>query len=117
MIRFLVVGLIGLGIALFMFGLAFEALDIDVSVSTVVVFFVLLQLSTYVNITPGNLGLLELGFGALGAQLGIGLVGGLLVAALIRISGYSALVLAGVSVGGIEALRRSRAAPPIDQND
>jgi hypothetical protein len=73
--------------------------------STVVLFFVLSQLSTYVQITPGNLGVFELGFGALGSQLGIGLVGGLLVAALIRVTGYIALLIAGLALGGIKAAR------------
>jgi uncharacterized membrane protein YbhN (UPF0104 family) len=110
--QFVVVGLVGLGIAIALFGVAFDALDLDASLSTVVVFFVLLQLSTYVNITPGNLGLMELGFGALGSQLGIGLVGGLLVAALIRVSGYSALLLTGFAIGGRAALASIRSQDP-----
>lgn len=110
--RFVIVGLIGLVIAIAMFRVAFDALELDASLSTVIVFFVLLQLSTYINITPANLGLLELGFGALGSQLGIGLVGGLLVAALLRISGYSALLLAGLAIGGRTALRSARSQDP-----
>ncbi len=117
LIRFVAVGLVALGIAVLIFGLAFDALDLEVSASTVVMFFVLLQLSTYVNITPGNLGLLEIGFGALGSQLGVGLTGGLLVAALIRFSGYVALVLVGLSIGGITAFQQVRGTPELDQTN
>lgn len=106
--QFLIVGLVGLAIAIAIFEVAFNALDLNASLSTVVVFFVLLQLSTYVNLTPANLGVLELGFGALGAQIGIGLLGGLLVAALLRVSGFIALLVAGLSIGGREALKRVR---------
>jgi uncharacterized membrane protein YbhN (UPF0104 family) len=110
--KFTVVGMVGLGIALLIFWGTFASLDLDVSISAILLFFVLLQLSTYVNITPGNLGLLELGFGALGSQLGIGLVGGLLVAAVVRISGYIALMAAGLMLGGIAALRLTRTFRP-----
>ena len=108
---FVLVWAAGLALALSMFSLALTALDLDLSVSGILLFFALLQFGSYVTITPGNLGVLELGFGALGAQLGIGLVGGLLVAALLRVSGYIALLLSGVALGGIDALREARDSP------
>jgi len=106
---FSAVGLVGFGLAIAIFGASFNALDLDASASAVVLFFVLLQLATYVNLTPGNLGVLEIGFGALGSQLGIGLVGGLLVAAVIRVSGTIALLLIGIAAGGLPIARTAAA--------
>lgn len=108
MVRFVLAALTGLGISLSVFILSFDALGLDVTLATILLFYVILQVSTYINITPGNLGVLELGFGALGAQIGIGLVGGLLVAALVRMTSYAALLITGLALGGLKALRRLR---------
>ncbi len=107
-VRFALAGLAGLAAATVLFAIAFEALELDASLSTIVLFYALLQLGTYVSITPGNLGVMELASGALAAQLGIGLTGGLLVAALVRLTGYATLLIAGISLGGLGALGRVR---------
>lgn len=104
--RFLAVSLAGLTVALIMFKLAVDALELEASLSTVVLFYVILQLATYVNVTPGNLGVLEIGFGALGSQLGIGFVGGILIAAVMRISGTVALLTVGASLGSLTTYRQ-----------
>ncbi|MCP5118063.1 MAG: flippase-like domain-containing protein, partial [bacterium] len=105
-IRFVAAGLVSLTITSAAFWLAFEALELDASVSTVVLFYALQQLATYVNITPGNLGIQELFSGGLAAQLGVGLTGGLLVASLIRLASYATLLIVGMALGGRRALAR-----------
>lgn len=115
MARFAVAGLADLAVGAVGFAVAFGALEIDASVGTIVLFYILQQLGVYVNVTPGNLGVLELLSGALAAQVGIGLTGGLLVATLIRVSRYLALLIVGASVGGLGAARRARALPSSDR--
>lgn len=108
-VRFVAAGVMGLAVATALYATAFRALDLDASLSTVVLFYTVIQLGTYVSITPGNIGVLELAAGALASQLGIGLTGGLLVATVVRLSGYATLLVAGVAVGGLRALGRVRA--------
>ncbi|MBW2254521.1 MAG: flippase-like domain-containing protein [Deltaproteobacteria bacterium] len=99
-----------LALALFLhncvlFYLAFLAMGIEVDLADLVLFYVLLQLSVYVVVTPGNLGLQELVFGLVGASLGIGMAEGILVSALVRAAGYLALAILAVPLGGMGALR------------
>jgi uncharacterized membrane protein YbhN (UPF0104 family) len=108
LVRFAATGLIGLTTTTALYTIAFRSLDLNVSISTVVLFYAVIQLGTYVSITPGNIGVLELASGALASQLGIGLTGGLLVSTVVRLSGYASLLIAGVSVGGLQALRGTR---------
>lgn len=106
--RFVLAAAAGLGIWIAVFAITFAALDIEVSTSAVVVFYVLQQLGTYVNITPGNLGVQELYSGALASQLGVGLTGGLIVAAIVRITALATLLVFGSTLGGWQALRQVR---------
>jgi len=110
--RFFGAALAGLAIWVAAFAVSFEALGLEVSFASVVVFYVLQQLGTYLNITPGNLGLQELYSGALAAQLGIGLTGGLLVATLIRLTALITLLAVGTVLGGFRSFRRIRRSPP-----
>ena len=110
--RFTVAALVGLALWITVFALAFNAVGVEASSSTITLFYVLQQLGTYVNITPGNLGVQELYSGVLASQLGIGLTFGLVVAAVIRITAYLALLLVGGLLGGFKVLRRTRTAPP-----
>jgi hypothetical protein len=103
-IRFVLAGLVGLAITSAAFWVAFQSLDLDVSASTVVLFYSLQQLGTYVNLTPGNLGIQELFSGGLAAQLGVGFTGGLLVASLIRLTAYATLLIVGLALGGLRIL-------------
>ena len=94
--------------AVVMLWVCFAALGVTVGLAEVVAFYVLLQLATYVAITPGNLGLQELAFAGLATGMGGGAVEGVLVSGLVRVSGVLALVAAALPLGGVEALRVSR---------
>lgn len=98
--------------AVAMLWLTFVALDAPVGLAEAVAFYVLLQLATYVAITPGNLGIQELAFAALASGLGAEAVDGVLVSALTRVTGVVALVALALPLGGLEALRASRAQAP-----
>ena len=95
--------------AVAMLWLTFVALGAPVGLAEAVAFYVLLQLATYVAITPGNLGVQELAFAALAGGLGASAVDGVLVSALTRVTGVVALVALALPLGGLEALRASRA--------
>ncbi len=87
----------------------FSALGSPVGVAEAIAFYVLLQLATYFPVTPGNVGVQELAFGALSAGFGASAVDGVVVSGLLRATGVVALVLAALPLGGVEALRAARA--------
>lgn len=96
------------GQAVLMLWVCFAALGTQVGLAEAVAFYVLLQLATYLTITPGNLGVQELAFGFLAVGLGSGAVDGVLVSALLRVTGVIALVALALPLGGMQALRASR---------
>jgi len=87
----------------------FQALGLAAGVGAAVTFYVLLQVTTYVQITPGNLGVQELAFGVLSTGFGASAADGVLVSALLRVTGVVALLAMALPFGGLEALRASRA--------
>ena len=95
-----------LGVALFWVG--FGAVNLDVGLAPVVAYFVVLQLTTFVMITPGNLGVRELAFGVLAASLGAAVVEGVLVSALLRATKYIALLALSLPMGGVQAVATAR---------
>ncbi len=87
----------------------FAALGSPVGVAEAIAFYVLLQLATYLPVTPGNIGVQEFAFGALAAGFGADAVDGVVVSGLVRVTGVVALVVAALPMGGVEALRAERA--------
>jgi uncharacterized membrane protein YbhN (UPF0104 family) len=86
----------------------FLILGIRLNIPTVVMFYVLLKIGNYVNITPGNLGVQELAYGFLGTQMGIGMAQGVLVSGCMRIVGTSVLVSLALIFGGFDLLRHRK---------
>lgn len=105
--RFLLLALVLLVQACAIFYLCFLSLGIPVEPAAVILFYVLLQLSTYVNVTPGNLGVQEIAFGLLADQMGIGMGEGMLVSVLLRVTGYIALFAVALAMGGLGVLRQA----------
>lgn len=91
----------------------FMALGAQVGVAEAVAFYVLLQLTTYVQLTPGNLGLQELAFAALSAGFGASAADGVLVSTIVRVTGVVALLATALPLGGFEALRVARVTPTV----
>jgi uncharacterized membrane protein YbhN (UPF0104 family) len=91
-----------------MFYVYFSVFDIQISIPALVVFCALFQMSTFVIITPGNVGVQEVVYGFLSEQIGIGMAQGVLVAALIRVVGICSISVLGVSLGGIDLLRHRK---------
>jgi uncharacterized membrane protein YbhN (UPF0104 family) len=91
-----------------MIGVGFYALGVPVGVAEAIAFYVLLQLTTYVQVTPGNLGFQELAFAALAAGFGASAADGVLVSTIVRVTGVAALLVTALPAGGLEALRVAR---------
>jgi uncharacterized membrane protein YbhN (UPF0104 family) len=90
----------------------FAVLGSPVGIAEAIAFYVLLQLATYFPLTPGNVGVQELAFGALAAGFGAAAVDGVAVSGLVRVTGVMALVLAALPLGGVEAVREARGQAP-----
>jgi uncharacterized membrane protein YbhN (UPF0104 family) len=86
----------------------FLILGASISIPTLAIFYALLKISSYINITPGNLGIQELAYGFLGTQMGIGMAQCILVAAFVRLTGTIVLVSLALTLGGINLLRHRK---------
>jgi len=86
----------------------FQVLDAHIDIATLVIFYALLKISSYINLTPGNLGIQELAYGFLGTQMGIGMAQSILASAVMRIAGTSVFAVLAVIFGGINLLRHRR---------
>lgn len=82
-----------------LYGVIFSTLGVAIGIGEMVVLYALLQLTSFVVLTPGNLGIQELGFVGLGALFGVPLAQGAAAAAIIRITGWIVLAIATVVVG------------------
>lgn len=88
--------------------LAFHSVRAAMPVSGLLLFQILVKLSSQVVITPGNLGITELAFGALAHGSARTVEQGLAVSLLLRAVGSAMVVLLGVLSGGASALRGGR---------
>lgn len=90
--------------------ICFGAVGHPVDLPTAALFQVVVKLSNQVQITPGNVGLTELAWGALGAAAqGGGLEHGIAAALLFRVAFTTVLVLLAAVFGGFGLLRGGRA--------
>jgi uncharacterized membrane protein YbhN (UPF0104 family) len=92
-----------------MLWVGFVALGLPGGVAEAIAFYVLLQLATYVQVIPGNLGVQELAFAGLSAGFGASVADGVLVSTVVRVTGVIALVATALPMGGLEAVRAARA--------
>lgn len=90
--------------------LAFHAVGGPMAISALVLFQVLLKLSSQIVITPGNLGITELAFGALAHGSSRTLEQGLAVSLLLRAVGSTMVLFLGVLLGGASFLTSGRRA-------
>jgi len=69
-------------------------------------FYSILQLSTIIRLTPGNVGPQELAFGLLGSQSSVGMSIGILSSTLFRIGGIIVLTISAFILGIVNTLRQ-----------
>jgi uncharacterized membrane protein YbhN (UPF0104 family) len=84
--------------------LAFRSVGATIPISGLLLFQILVKLSSQVVITPGNLGITELAFGALAHGSARTVEQGLAVSLLLRAVGSAMVVLLGLLAGGAGAL-------------
>jgi len=83
----------------------FSIFDINVTLPVLLVFSALFKLSTFIVLTPSNLGVQELAYGFLSRQVGIGMAQGVILSAFIRVIAVSIVLILGSALGGIDLLR------------
>lgn len=110
-----------LGLAIFartvlLYHLYFLILGIQLDFAALAVFYAFSKLSFYVNLTPGNLGVQEILWGALGELVGIGMAQGVLVSALARVFNTGVILLLGAAIGGWDLIQ-NRGLPPANNGD
>lgn len=87
---------------------AFRAVGAELGLAQLMLFQVLLRLSSQIVITPGNLGLTELAYGALASVSGATTGHGIAAALLIRTLGSMVVVALGLLLGGATHLMQRR---------
>jgi hypothetical protein len=85
-----------------------HSLQAYISLPGLALFCALNLLSTYINITPGNLGVQELSYGILSEVLGIGMETGILFSAIIRVFGSAVVFSLALPLGGVSLLRKRK---------
>ena len=68
------------------------------------VFFILLKVSSYLILTPGNLGIREIAYAFLAEQMGLGLGEGMALSIFYRLFGMITVSLFGIYFGGLKLL-------------
>lgn len=98
------IALVSFGLMGWVFKLLLLAVDVDVPISTLAVFYALYRLTFHVNITPGNIGVRELAYGLLCSEAQIGMAKGLLISTELRILSVLVLLIVGMAVSSKEIL-------------
>lgn len=102
------IGLINLARTILFYYILFRCFKIQPSVGILVIFYALFKLSSFISITPGNIGVQELVFGFLSEQLGIGMSEGILVCAVGRIISTAVIIFIGVIFGGLGLIQHRK---------
>jgi len=82
------------------FYLIFAGIGVEATIPELFVFNLIHRLASNVVITPGNLGIRELVFGALSASFSMGLASGVLASGILRVLSFAILVVLGLALGG-----------------
>lgn len=83
MVRIIILGLAGFAIGVLLLGITFRGMGIQPSLTDLALFLALYKLSTYIVLTPGNIGIREIAFGFLSETLGIGMAEGIMASAIL----------------------------------
>ncbi len=84
----------------------------EVSMPVVAMFFILLKITSYLIITPGNLGVREIAYAFLGSQLHLDPGRAMALSLLYRIFGMISVSIFGVYFGGLKLLQSPEAIEP-----
>ena len=87
---------------------AFEGLGIRIRLGDLALFLAIYKLSTFLMITPGNMGVREAAYALLGQAVGISMAQGIMVSVVLRIVGYTILLPTGFVWGGAQLFEAKR---------
>ncbi len=90
------------------FYIYFLCFDIRVPLPVLAVFYAIFKVSSFIVLTPGNLGVQEVVWGILSENMGIGMAQGVLVAAFIRVVGTVSIFALGIPLGGADLLKHRK---------
>lgn len=80
----------------------------SITIPALAVFFILLKLSSYIIITPGNVGIREIAYGMLAEQMGLGAGAGIVLSVFYRLFGMIIVSLFGIYFGGLKLLTKEK---------
>lgn len=103
--RFSLWGLLSFVVVIVWFHLAFSSLGISVGIGALAIFTAVMRMGLMVNITPGNIGIIEMAYGLLASGFGIDFSVGLMVGAVTRAVSFLAILAAGILLGGRPLLK------------
>ena len=99
LVKFALVWLVTIIVVVFLYGTVLSVVGADLGAGELIALYALVQVTSFVVITPGNLGIQEVGFAALATLLGATAAQGAAAAAIIRITGTIALAVPAVLTG------------------
>jgi uncharacterized protein (TIRG00374 family) len=112
MVRFIAVWAVTLVIVVALYRTVFAAVGWNLGIGEAIAIFALLQASSFIVLTPGNLGIQELGMAALVTLFGVPAAIGVIAAALIRVTGWFAVAVPAVVFGAGDIARFVRSPAP-----
>ncbi len=108
LLKFFSLGIIQLALTVLAHYILFKRFDLILNLPTLLVFYILLRLSIFISITPGNIGVQEIAYGFIAEQMGIGMAAGILVSVVARVLNFFIIILLGIILGGTSLLRRRK---------
>jgi uncharacterized membrane protein YbhN (UPF0104 family) len=99
-VRFVAAWLVTLAVVVALYGIVLSTVGASVGIGEIIALYALVQATSFVVITPGNLGIQELGFTGLAALFGVPAAQGAAAAAIIRASGWITLAIPALLMGG-----------------
>ena len=86
------------------FYLCLSGFEGTITLPMLAVFFILLKVSSYLILTPGNLGVREIAYAFLAEQMGLGMGEGMALSIFYRLFGMITVSLFGIYFGGLKLL-------------
>lgn len=115
MLKIISIGIVSFANTMVLFYICFHALAIPIELPTLTFFYVVLKLCDRLVITPGNLGVREIAYGIISAQMEFGMAQGMMVSIVIRVIGTTVITVMGLICGGLPILKGTHEAPNTDR--
>jgi uncharacterized membrane protein YbhN (UPF0104 family) len=103
-VRFLTAWAVTLVIVLALYGVVLSSVGASLGLGETLVLYALVQATSFLVITPGNIGIQELGFTGLAAVFGVPLAQGVAASAIIRVTGWLVLAVLAFAFGTRDVL-------------